>query len=205
MREIVTRLNAESFRRFEQIRARCLEMRVIANEVRGRSGQGSLPGEDLNTPALDRLLWVFLRLLISHEALERFLEHTDADRIKTQLAQAKSQLEQHGAGDERIARSLRDSVAAQEQRLANYERAQTNAEFVRVELDRIEAKIHALTESSVNRQDPDFLTNQIDSVTESMQSTEKAISELQQITGLVDEMQEAPAILEADIRRVTGS
>jgi len=203
--DIIGRLNAESFTRFEQIRRRCLEMRVIANEVRGRSGPGPTPGEDLNTPALDRLLWVFLRLLVSHEALERFLQRTDAARIKTQLAQARAQLEQHGSGDERIARSLRDSLSAQEQRLANYERAQTNAEFVRIELDRIEAKIHALTESSVNRQDPDFLTNQIDSVTESMQSTEKAISELQQITGLVDEMQEPPAILEADVRKVTGS
>jgi len=205
IREIVGRLNAESFSRFEQIRRRCLEMRVIANEVRGRSGAGAAQAEDLNTPALDRLLWVFLRLLISHEALERFLERTDAARIKTQLAQAKAQLEQHSSADERITRSVRDSVAAQEQRVANYERAQSNAEFVRVELDRIEAKIHALTESSVNRQDPDFLTNQIDSVAESMQSTEKAISGLQQITGLVDELQEPPPILEADIRKVTGS
>jgi len=205
VRDIVGRLNAESFSRFEQIRRRCLEMRVIANEVRGRSGPGALPAEDLNTPALDRLLWVFLRLLVSHEALERFLQRTDAARIKTQLAQARAQLEQHGAADERITRSLRDSVAAQEQRLANYERAQANAEFVRVELDRIEAKIHALTESSVNRQDPDLLSSQIDSVAESMQSTEKAISELQQITGLVDELQEPPAILEADIGKVTGS
>jgi len=205
LRDIVGRLNADSFARFEQIRRRCLEMRVIANEVRGRSGPNAPPAEDLNTPALDRLLWVFLRLLVSHEALERFLERTDAARIKSQLAQAKAQLEQHAGADERITRSLRDSVAAQEQRLANYERAQANAEFVRVELDRIEAKIHALTESSVNRQDPDFLTNQIDSVAESMQSTEKAISELQQITGLVDELQEPPPILEADIRKVTGS
>jgi hypothetical protein len=204
VRDIVGRLSAESFRRFEQIRTRCLEMRVIANEVRGRSGQGGLPAEDLNTPALDRLLWVFLRLLVSYEALSRFLERTDAVRIRSQLTQAKAQLEKHGAGDDRITRSLRDSVAAQEQRLANYERAQANAEFVRVELDRIEAKIHALTESSVNRQDPDLLSSQIDSVAESMQSTEKAISELQQITGLVDEMQEPPAILEADIRKVTG-
>jgi hypothetical protein len=35
-----------------------------------------------------------------------------------------------------------------------------------------------------------------------MQSTEKAISELQHITGLVDEMQEPPPILESDLGRV---
>jgi hypothetical protein len=38
-----------------------------------------------------------------------------------------------------------------------------------------------------------------------MQTTERAISELQQITGLVDELQEPPAILEADLGKVAGS
>jgi hypothetical protein len=200
--EIVRELSPASARRFEQVRARCLEMRGIASQVRGRSGVS--PGEDLSTPALDRLLWVFLRLLVSLEALERFLRRTDAAEIRTRLSEAKERLAGAG-GDERITRSLQDSVAAQEQRLDNYERASGNAEFVRIELDRIEAKIHALTESSVNRQNPDLLSSQIDSVAESMQSTEKAISELQQITGLVDEMQEPPAILEADLGRVTNS
>lgn len=205
VQDIVARLAAESRHRFEQVRARCLEMRAIASEVRGRSGQPAPPPEDMSTQALDRLLWVFLRLLVSHEALSRFLERTDVADIRTRLAEAQARLQQYGAGDERIAHSLQDSVAAQAQRLENYERAQKNTEFVRFELDRIEAKIHALTESAVNRQDPDLLTSQIDSVAESMQSTEKAISELQHITGLVDEMQEPPAILEADMRKVTGS
>ena len=204
IQEIVANLQPESSRRFEKVRARCLEMRGIANQVRGRNVAGAQPSEDLNTAALDRLLWVFLRLLISHEALERFLQRTDAADIRTRLAEAKARLERAGA-DERIIRSLQDSVAVQEQRLDNYERAQKNADFVRIELDRIEAKIHALTESSVNRQNPDLLSSQIDSVAESMQSTEKAISELQEITGLVDEMQEPPAILEADLGKVAGS
>ena len=42
----------------------------------------------------------------------------------------------------------------------------------------------------------------IEGVTESVQSTETAMRELQQITGIVDQMQEPPAILEADLRRV---
>ena len=204
IQEIVANLKPESSRRFEKVRARCLEMRGIANQVRGRNVPGVQPSEDLNTAALDRLLWVFLRLLISYEALERFLERTDAAEIRTRLAEAKAKLEKAGA-DERMIRSLQDSVAAQEMRLDNYERAQKNADFVRIELDRIEAKIHALTESSINRQNPDLLSSQIDSVAESMQSTEKAISELQEITGLVDEMQEPPAILEADLGKVAGS
>ncbi len=200
--DIVGALPAESQRRFSQLRARCLEMRAIAQGVRGRTGAELPPAEDMSASALDRLLWVFLRLLTSQQALNRFLQGIDAGQIRARLDEAKARLEGQRGGDERILRSLEDSIAAQTMRLDNYQKAQQNAEFVRVELDRIEAKIQALTEASVNRQDPDFLSSQIDAVSESMQSTEKAISELQQITGLVDEMEEPPAILGADLGKV---
>ena len=69
-----------------------------------------------------------------------------------------------------------------------------------IELDRIEGKIQALAEMAVNRQDPDFLSSQVDSAADSMRQTEKAVSELQHLTGLADQLDEPPAILEADLR-----
>jgi len=152
---------------------------------------------------LDRLLWLFLRLLLSKAALDRFLQSMDDQEITARLAVLRKSLEaaQKG-GDERIVRSLQDSVASGELRLDNYGRAKKNAEFVSVELDRIEGKIQALAEMAVNRQDPDFLSTQVDSAAESMRQTEKAVTELQHLTGLADQLQEPPAILEADLRQV---
>ena len=196
---ILGTLSQESRQRFEQVRNRCLEMRSLARSVRG--GQGK-PGEDLSTPALDRLLWVFLRLLVSDEALREFLAQTNVDEIRSRLDETTKKLEAAEGGDERFVHSLQDSLAAQQLRFDNYGRAKQNAEFVRLELDRIEAKIQVLAESGVNQQDPNFLTSQIEDVTQSMQITEKAIRDLNQITGMVDRMQEPPAILEADWRRV---
>jgi hypothetical protein len=196
---IVGTLSGKSRQRFEAVRNRCLDMRAIARGVRG--GQGK-PGEDLSTPALDRLLWVFLRLLVSEEALREFLAQTDVGEIRSRLDDIATRLEAAKGGDERFVHSLQDSLAAQQLRFDNYGRAQQNAEFVRLELDRIEAKIQVLVESGVNQQDPNFLTSQIEGVTESMHSTEKAIRDLNAITGMVDQMQEPPAILEADWRRV---
>ena len=103
-------------------------------------------------------------------------------------------------GDDRIVKSLQDSIAMGELRLDNYGRAKKNAEFVTIELDRIEGKIQALAEVAVNRQDPDFLTSQVDSAADSMRQTEKAVSELQHLTGLADQLEEPPAILDADLR-----
>jgi hypothetical protein len=196
---LITVLNSlapETRRRFEVLRARCLEMRAI---TRGVNGQ--VPSTDVSTPALDRLLWVFLRLLASQQALDRFLGSASEAQMLASLEEAKQKLKAAPA-DPRFQRSLEDSVQAHEQRLTNYRKSRENAEFVRLELDRIEVKIQALAESGVGSQDPDALSSQIEGVTESVRSTETAMRELQQITGIVDQMQEPPAILESDLRRV---
>lgn len=197
--EVVNSLSALSSQRFDALRKRCLEMKSIA---RGVSGQSTSTSEDLSTPALDRLLWIFLRLLVSQQWLDRFLHSTNEAEIRARIDDAKKRLTTLNPQEERIKHTLEDSVAAQELRLENYKKAGDNAEFVRLELDRIEAKIQALVESSVNRQDPDALSSQIEGVAASVQSTEAAIRELQQITGVVDQMKEPPAILDADWRKV---
>jgi hypothetical protein len=148
------------------------------------------------------LLWIFLRLLVSQQHLDRFLRSTNINEIRARIDDAKTKLNGATPLEERFKHSLEDSMAAQELRLENYKRAGENAEFVRLELDRIEAKIQALVESGVNRQDPNVLSSQIEGVAQSVQSTEAAIRELQQITGVVDQMQEPPAILDADWRKV---
>jgi hypothetical protein len=192
--------------RFERLHGRCVEMRKIAAGVRGAAGDHPGGAEDIRTPGLDRLLWLFLRLLVSRTALDRFLAAMDEKDLNARLADLRTRLAAAQAGpadhDERVVRSLQDSIASGELRLDNFARAKKNAEFVRIELDRIEGKIQALAEMAVNRQDPDFLSSQVDSAAESMRQTEKTVSELQHLTGLGDQLQDPPAILESDLREV---
>jgi hypothetical protein len=202
-------LPGDARKRFEQLHGRCVEMRTLAVGVRGAAGREAGSAEEIRTPGLDRLLWLFLRLLMSKTALDRFLTTMSSEEVSTRLEQlrkdfAAAQQAAAGqqAGDERVVRSLQDSIAMAELRLDNYERAKKNAQFVSIELDRIEGKIQALAEMAVNRQDPDLLSSQVDSAAESMRQTEKAVSELQHLTGLADELQDPPPILDADLRRV---
>ncbi len=202
-------LPADARTRFERLHARCLEMRGIAAGVRGAAGDQGSGAEEIRTPGLDRLLWLFLRLLLSKAALDRFLTTMNEQEISTRLEALRKNLataqEAQAAktgGDERIVRSLQDSIASGELRLDNYGRAKKNADFVSIELDRIEGKIQVLAEMAVNRQDPDFLSSQVDSAADSMRQTEKAVSELQHLTGLADQLEEPPAILKADLRGV---
>lgn len=188
--------------RFQRLRERCLEMRRIADGVRGKTS-GNEYGDELRTPALDRLLWVFLRLLFSQQALQRFLDATDADEIKAKIAELEARIAKAGeGGNERVMRSLADNLATNQLRLDNYQKAESNAEFVTIELDRIEGKIQALVEMSVSHQDPDYISSQVDSVASSMAQTEQAIAELNHITGLTDEMEGPPPIMETDLATV---
>lgn len=201
--DMLSGLPAEARKRFERLHSRCVEMRTIAAGVRGASADRASASEEMRTPGLDRLLWLFLRLLVSKTALDRFLQTMNESEITTRLTDLRKSLETaQAAADERIVRSLQDSIAMAELRLDNFGRAKKNADFVSIELDRIEGKIQTLAEMAVNRQDPDFLSSQVDSAAESMRQTEKAVSELQHLTGLADELQEPPAILESDLRQV---
>jgi hypothetical protein len=201
--EMLGSLPTDARRRFEHLHGRCVEMRTIAAGVRGAARDAPGGAEEIRTPGLDRLLWLFLRLLLSKTALDRFLGTMNNAEITARLDKLRKDLAAaQGGGDERIVRSLQDSIAMSELRLDNAERARKNAQFVSVELDRIEGKIQALAEMAVNRQDPDFLSTQVDSAAESMRQTEKAVSELQHLTGLADELQEPPPIMESDLREV---
>jgi len=198
LERILDSLPAPALRRFLLLRQRCFEMRSIASGVRGQTGPDS--AESIRTPALDRLLYLFLRLLVSQNGLDRFLRVTSDKELDAKLADVRARFEAaKTAGDERVKNSLQDSVADAELRLDNYRKAAKDAEFVAIELDRIETKIQALIEMGVSRQDPDYLSTQVTAAAESMQHTEAAVNQLQHLTGLADQIEETPPILEANI------
>ena len=70
---VLASLPPDARNRFERLHARCREMRTIAAGVRGAASGDVAAGEDIRTPGLDRMLWLFLRLLVSKTALDRFL------------------------------------------------------------------------------------------------------------------------------------
>ena len=153
--EMLAQLSGEAQQRFAALRKRCREMRSIAQAA--RPPEAGAEATDLWTPALDRLLYGFLRLLGQQNALQRFLKSTTEPELSGRSQELKRKLAAaQTAGDERMIRSLQESVAISEQRLENYHNAVKNAEFAGLELDRVEAKIQALIELAANRQDSDL-------------------------------------------------
>jgi len=212
--EVLKSLTEDRRSRFLRLRARCVEMSRIANAVRGDTHDASGASTELRTPALDRLLWVFLRLLLSEQAIARFLQAADEASIDKTVGDLRVRRKKRAdsvgeanQADDRILRSLDDSIATAEARKENVEKARHNAEFIATELDRLENKIQAVTELAVGHSDPNEMSSRIDAISEGISQTEQTIRELQQITGVTD-ADATPSILDTDLtpqRQVEGA
>jgi hypothetical protein len=202
LQRMIESLPQASVVRFVALRQRCFEMRDIASGIRGQAAGASDSSESIRTPALDRLLFLFLKLLMSQAGLDRFLRSASEKELSARLEETKARLATaQTGGDERTINSLKDSVADGELRLDNYRKSMKDSEFVSIELDRIETKIQALIEMGVSRQDAEALSHQVTAAADSMHQTEDAVNQLQHLTGLADSLAEPPAILEADLGR----
>ncbi len=200
---IMKSLPPETLHRFQTLRNQCLELRQIAMELK-RPGIGAVdaPLDDFQLTGLDRLLWIHLRLLYTQYALSQFLGKTSADPIKQGIARLEQQVEQlppegGDAGRQRFRAALEDNLQTSRARLANLDKARENYQMVGVEIDRLENKIRSLSEMAVNRQEPEFISGEVDHVASSMIDTEKTMNELQFATGLNPVDNEPPELLRA--------
>ncbi|MEI8375901.1 MAG: hypothetical protein WCJ35_24015 [Planctomycetota bacterium] len=200
---IMKSLPQEPLRRFQTLRNQCMELRQIAMEIK-RPGIGAIdaPLDDFQLTGLDRLLWIHLRLLYTQYALSQFLKKTSADQIKQGIAKLEQQITQlspdkDDSAKQRFRGALEDNLQTSRSRLANLDKANENYQLIDVEIDRLENKIRSLSEMAVNRQEPEFISGEVDHVASSMIDTEKTMNELQFATGLNSVDNEPPELLRA--------
>jgi hypothetical protein len=206
-RQILQQLPEAATNRFGRLRAQCLELRQIASDLaHSRTAQIGAPLETLQLEGLDKLLWIFLRLLFTEFSLGKFLERTNPRLIKQEINTTEQRIKNLPADDsphtQRIRRALEDSLQTCKDRMANYDKAKANHELVQLEIDRLEQKIKSLAELSVNRQEPEFISGQVDTVAGSMLEAEKTMNELQFATGLAPLDEEVPELVQPPVQMV---
>lgn len=198
---VLKTLPREQLQRFQTLRAQCLELRQLSLDLK-RPGMiaADMPLDQFQVSGLDRLLWVHLRLLYTQYALAKFLERTRAEQIQKTIDKLQKQLadlptDNSDPGRDRVRAALQDNLETNRQRLANWNKANENYQLIELELDRLENKIRSLSEMAINRQDPEFITSEVDHVASSLLDTERTMNELQFVTGLRPEESEAPSLL----------
>jgi len=201
MQYILSSLPSEALQRFQSLRAQCQELRQIAVDLK-RPGMGAVdvPLDQLQLSGLDRLLWIHLRLLYTRYALMKFLQKTSADQIQKNIQALEKQIGELPADDKdprrgRVRAALQDNLETSRSRVANLTKAQENCQFIGLEIDRLENKIRSLSEMAINRQEPEFISSEVDHVATSMVDTERTMNELQFATGLNSVDNEPPPLL----------
>ncbi|MCU0660970.1 MAG: hypothetical protein MUC50_01435 [Myxococcota bacterium] len=203
MAEMVLALARPDREQFEKLRRQARELRDIAARVRSAETGSAI--SDVHSSGVNRLLWILLKLLYSKGAIEKFFKTIDLSQIKADIAKVELRLAElrSDSGDgttlARRRTSLEDQRKTLELRLENYSRAKGNYELVQDEIDRLSTKIATLAEMGVSRQDPNFISSEVDSVTASVESSEKAMQELEFLTGLSSTDDVPPQLMEPGI------
>ncbi len=199
-KELLTHIQSvvkpEAWARFDRLRERCVTLSKISEQFRGPQAAGSPVVTDLQTSSLERLLWIFLKLLYSQDALRRFLNATDRDGLVQEIEATEKALQsanEKARGDKLIS-SLEDKLETLRQRLANYDRADENREFLAIEIDRIEQKVNAIGEMALNSRDAADISAQVNGIAEGVSATEEAMRSLD--VAPVLQREEVPRLLD---------
>lgn len=199
-KRLMLNLHDESRRKFYELRERCLEIRRIANDLRHPDAvEADAEIDGMQLESLDRLLWIYLRLLYTKQSLDRFLAKTQEQSITADIENLEGRLD--GLQDEtdlhqdKLRRTIEDNLRTCRQRLENFGEAKASHELLELEIDRLENKIQTISEMAINRADPDDIVTQIDEVADSMMDTEATMNELQFATDLVFEDDTVPSLV----------
>lgn len=174
--------------RYRDMERRC---RMILDQQKTGNSPSALAAQG---EGLGRLLWVFLRLLLMRQAVNRVLnEATDPAResIEDRMAELQEQLK-----DPALDADLRKSVTGQldilQQRIEKRKEARTKLAFLDSELTRIEQQAELIREQSVLTTDPDVVSQRVDQIAATLGGTAQWIQQQQKIYGQVEDLLTEP-------------
>ena len=182
--------------RFFDLKQRCGTMLQIAKQMRGE--EFDLAQLDrMHTASLDRLLWMFLKLLQSKNTLDHFLKTVKHKELLDEIEETNRDLERARSEQrDALIRSYEDKLQTMQQRLSNFNASRQNQELIIAELDRIEQKVTAISEMTLRQQDPMAIGAQVDGIAESVSVTADAIRNLDVMSDIDTDV--APRLLSSE-------
>ncbi len=205
--KIASFLTHEDLTRFQHLQGRCASLLDLRRRMDSKDGSDS--SEDFRAESLDRMLWLCLKLLHQRSGLERFLASTNRVQIDSEMRAAEDQLTESkkrdtaaGGIEGRLTTSINERIKTIGERLENYNKATESLELVCSEIEKTEQQITHLCEVGMTMRDSSNLSAQIDSISESLQSSEKAFAHAS-IAGLLDEDESAPPLLSGSMTAQT--
>ena len=194
--DLVQQLSAENQRRYRNLETRCgsiLDQQQRAAVVpSGLEAQGE---------GLSRLLWLYLRLLLTRQAIDRIVRESagsieEGTQLEERIRKLEAQLAQGPVGEE-LRRSLTGQIEILKQRLQKRSEARDKLVFLDAELTRLQEQVELIREQAILSTDPQVLSARIDQVTATLDGTNHWIQEQQKIYGATEDLLSEPPPISA--------
>jgi hypothetical protein len=144
---------------------------------------------------LSRLMWIYMRLLLTRAAIVRLLREAvssgDRDTLDARVARLQRELAREDITAD-LRRSYEGQLEILRQRATSQKDARDNLAFIEAELTRIREQVELIKEQAVLSSDPAFLSTRIDEVGGTLSSTTQWMREKQEVFGPIDAMMEEP-------------
>ncbi|HRK31592.1 MAG TPA: hypothetical protein PLD59_10975 [Tepidisphaeraceae bacterium] len=166
----------------------------ILEQQKQGTGVASRADLAIQSEGLGRLMWIYLRLLVTRAAIVRLLHEAAGNQregIDARVRRLKLQIDAPEIGVE-LRRSLEGQLQILEQRAASQREARDNLAFIESELTRIREQVELIKEQSVLSNDPSTLSMRIDEVGSSLNSTTQWMRDRQDVFGKIEAMMEEP-------------
>jgi hypothetical protein len=197
VRSQVAELAPEDQRRYMLLEQRCQQ---IIEQQRGQGGDVLSPDLQAQSESLGRLLWIFLRLLVTRRSIQRLLLESaaaSADRVPlaARVRQLEEQVKQESLSEE-MRKSLTGQLEILQQRMQSQRDARQKLDFLDAELTRIQEQVELIREQAVFNTDPATVSQRIDQIAATLGGTQQWIREQQQLYGRMEDLlTEPPSVL----------
>lgn len=186
---LLVRLGPTEQARYRQLEQRCKSILAEQHDV---------PAAEMQTQAdgLGKLLYVYLKLLLTRSAILRVLEGASGKSIDVRISDVQNQLQT--AGTPELQKSLGDQLDILGERKKRHAEAWDKLQFLEAELTRIQEQVELIREGMVMVADAGGLSRKIDTVGDSLGATTQWIRQQQELLGQTEDLlgDTPPVILE---------
>jgi hypothetical protein len=189
--ESIRQLAPEDQQRYRALEARC-------QEILEQQSRGTVLSPDLNEQGegLGRLVWIYLRLLLTRESIRKIIRESSsspeqAAQLKERIDKLQEQLRQPSVGED-LRKSLTAQLEILQQRQEKKREAVEKLAFLDAELTRIQEQVELLREQAVLSTDPEVVSQRIDQVTTTLGGTNQWIRDQQKIYGAMEDLLSDP-------------
>ncbi len=182
------RTQSENYALFRELsdneRQRYRALESLANEIRHNYGGLDASSRmllDELVGKLDFLLSFYLRMRHSLARSDRYFATTDVDRIQERIAMLDHEI---ATGSDRVKGIKSKTRAVLLKRIERYAKALENKQLVDAQTETVQEVLQLLRDQSYSMRDPRTITEQLDSLVNSAEETERGVKDMEELLAL---------------------